>query len=66
VIDRIQSFPLSSPLSKFLNGLEILLAKAQVRRGLRETSFISFILPYLYRYHDRQLSVVNAFQGLGK
>ncbi|XP_048793738.1 midasin isoform X1 [Lagopus muta] len=29
VIDRIQSFPLSSPLSKFLNGLEILLAKAQ-------------------------------------
>uniref|UniRef100_A0A8C6J801 Midasin n=1 Tax=Melopsittacus undulatus TaxID=13146 RepID=A0A8C6J801_MELUD len=29
VVDRIQSFPLSSPLSKFLNGLEILLAKAQ-------------------------------------
>uniref|UniRef100_A0A803VJG9 Midasin n=1 Tax=Ficedula albicollis TaxID=59894 RepID=A0A803VJG9_FICAL len=29
VIDRIRSFPLSSPLSKFLNGLEILLAKAQ-------------------------------------
>ncbi|KFU91782.1 Midasin, partial [Chaetura pelagica] len=29
VMDRIQSFPLSSPLSKFLNGLEILLAKAQ-------------------------------------
>ncbi|KAM6126972.1 midasin isoform 3-T3 [Pterocles gutturalis] len=29
VVDRIRSFPLSSPLSKFLNGLEILLAKAQ-------------------------------------
>ena len=31
VMDRIRSFPLSSPISKFLNGLEILLAKAQVR-----------------------------------
>ncbi|XP_006870675.1 PREDICTED: midasin [Chrysochloris asiatica] len=29
VMDRICSFPLSSPISKFLNGLEILLAKAQ-------------------------------------
>ncbi|KFR09321.1 Midasin, partial [Nipponia nippon] len=29
VMDRIRSFPLSCPLSKFLNGLEILLAKAQ-------------------------------------
>ncbi|XP_060128572.1 midasin isoform X2 [Zootoca vivipara] len=29
VLDRICSFPLSSPLSKFLNGLEILLAKSQ-------------------------------------
>ncbi|XP_028903180.1 midasin isoform X2 [Ornithorhynchus anatinus] len=29
VMGRIQSFPLSSPLSKFLNGLEILLAKSQ-------------------------------------
>ncbi|XP_036622954.1 midasin [Trichosurus vulpecula] len=29
VMDRIRSFPLSSPLSKFLNGLEILLAKSQ-------------------------------------
>ncbi|RLW12433.1 hypothetical protein DV515_00000890 [Chloebia gouldiae] len=29
VMDRIRSFPLSSPLSKFLNGLEILLTKAQ-------------------------------------
>lgn len=44
-MDRIRSFPLSSPLSKFLNGLEILLAKAQVRRQLRETYIFSFILP---------------------
>uniref|UniRef100_A0A8D2KWR3 Midasin n=1 Tax=Varanus komodoensis TaxID=61221 RepID=A0A8D2KWR3_VARKO len=29
VMNRICSFPLSSPLSKFLNGLEILLAKSQ-------------------------------------
>ncbi|MGH0171579.1 UNVERIFIED_CONTAM: hypothetical protein FKN15_061690 [Acipenser sinensis] len=29
VIDRILSFPVSCPLAKFLNGLEILLAKAQ-------------------------------------
>ncbi|XP_053314521.1 midasin [Spea bombifrons] len=29
VIDRILKFPLSSPLAKFLNGLEILLAKSQ-------------------------------------
>ncbi|XP_073531808.1 midasin [Phyllobates terribilis] len=29
IIDRIQGFALSSPLSKFLNGLEILLAKSQ-------------------------------------
>ncbi|XP_069830836.1 midasin-like isoform X3 [Dendropsophus ebraccatus] len=29
IIDRIQGFPLSSPLCKFLNGLEILLAKSQ-------------------------------------
>ncbi|KAM3931945.1 midasin [Leptodactylus fuscus] len=29
IIDRIQGFPISSPLSKFLNGLEILLAKSQ-------------------------------------
>uniref|UniRef100_A0A8C0HMH3 Midasin n=1 Tax=Buteo japonicus TaxID=224669 RepID=A0A8C0HMH3_9AVES len=36
VMDRIRSFPLSSPLSKFLNGLEILLAKAQVRKYLVE------------------------------
>lgn len=29
IIDRIQGFSLSSPLSKFLNGLEILLTKSQ-------------------------------------
>lgn len=31
VIDRILSFSLASPLAKFLNGMEILLSKAQVR-----------------------------------
>ncbi|KAM9316620.1 LOW QUALITY PROTEIN: midasin [Gastrophryne carolinensis] len=29
IINRIQGFPISSPLSKFVNGLEILLAKSQ-------------------------------------
>lgn len=29
IMDRIRGFPLSSPISKLLNGLEILLAKAQ-------------------------------------
>ncbi|MEE6475824.1 hypothetical protein FKM82_010868 [Ascaphus truei] len=33
VMERIQGFPLSSPLSKFLNGLEILLAKSQDWEG---------------------------------
>lgn len=30
VMERITSFSLACPLAKFLNGLEILLAKAQV------------------------------------
>lgn len=30
VVERIMAFSLSSPLAKFLNGLEILLSKAQV------------------------------------
>lgn len=30
VMDRILAFSLASPLAKFLNGLEILLSKAQV------------------------------------
>jgi len=42
VMDRIRSFPLSSPLLKFLNGLEILLAKAQVTKELRETFIFLF------------------------
>lgn len=34
VIERILAFSLSSPLAKFLNGLEILLSKSQVRTQL--------------------------------
>jgi len=30
VVERIMTFSLASPLAKFLNGLEILLRKAQV------------------------------------
>lgn len=30
-MERIRAFSLASPLAKFLNGLEILLSKAQVR-----------------------------------
>lgn len=31
VMERIMAFSLASPLAKFLNGLEILLGKAQVK-----------------------------------
>lgn len=31
VIERIMAFSLANPLVKFLNGLEILLSKSQVR-----------------------------------
>jgi len=34
VIERILAFSLSSPLAKFLNGLEILLSKAQVEESV--------------------------------
>lgn len=34
VMERILAFSLSSPLAKFLNGLEILLSKSQVRAQL--------------------------------
>lgn len=37
VIERILAFSLSSPLAKFLNGLEILLSKSQVRTQLAVT-----------------------------
>ncbi len=30
VIERIQGFPVTSPLIKFVTGLEVLLSKAQV------------------------------------
>ncbi|XP_018427598.1 PREDICTED: midasin [Nanorana parkeri] len=38
IIDRIQGFSLSSPLSKFLNGLEFLLAKSQDWEGNASSS----------------------------
>lgn len=38
VMDRILAFSLASPLAKFLNGLEILLSKAQVSSPAVEES----------------------------
>lgn len=66
VMDRIRSFPLSSPLSKFLNGLEILLAKAQVRRSLRLSSFFSlYFLTYIW-YHVTDTVHESCLSGFGE
>jgi hypothetical protein len=34
IVDRIKSFPVTSPIIKFLTGLELLLEKAQVNLEL--------------------------------
>lgn len=58
VMDRIRGFPLSSPISKLLNGLEILLAKAQVR---------SFLLPcFSFWYFDKISLLILMLEQRGK
>ena len=47
VIERIMAFSLSSPLAKFLNGLEILLSKAQVSSVSETFTVVSFTLANL-------------------
>lgn len=48
VMDRIRGFPLSSPISKLLNGLEILLAKAQVRLFLFLVLVFDILTKFLF------------------
>ncbi|KAE8602908.1 hypothetical protein XENTR_v10014171 [Xenopus tropicalis] len=61
VIERIQSFPLSSPLSKILNGLEILLAKAQdweenANRGLSLRKHLDEITQLIIQWRKLELN----------
>uniref|UniRef100_A0A8C3BNE5 Midasin n=1 Tax=Cairina moschata TaxID=8855 RepID=A0A8C3BNE5_CAIMO len=62
VMDRIRSFPLSSPLSKFLNGLEILLAKAQVRRDCWSVSLDNVMKQHVEKSTKRWFSVYQMIE----
>lgn len=46
LVDRILSFPVTSPVIKFLTGLELLLEKAQVRSLETICQFIQSLLYY--------------------
>ncbi|XP_060119521.1 midasin-like [Heteronotia binoei] len=61
VLDRIRSFPLSSPLSKFLNGLEILLAKAQdweetASRAVSLKRHLDLVTQLIIQWHKLELN----------
>ncbi|KAG8524470.1 Midasin, partial [Galemys pyrenaicus] len=61
VMDRIRSFPLSSPISKFLNGLEILLAKAQdweenASRALSLRKHLDLVTQLIIRWRKLELN----------
>ncbi|XP_037699423.1 midasin isoform X2 [Choloepus didactylus] len=61
VMDRIRSFPLSSPVSKFLNGLEILLAKAQdweenASRALSLRKHLDLVSQMIIRWRKLELN----------
>ncbi|XP_077018521.1 midasin isoform X2 [Tamandua tetradactyla] len=61
VMDRIRSFPLSSPISKFLNGLEILLAKAQdweenASRALSLRKHLGLVSQMIIRWRKLELN----------
>nr|XP_056712126.1 midasin [Euleptes europaea] len=61
VMDRICSFPLSSPLSKFLNGLEILLAKAQdwedtASRAVSLRKHLDLVTQLIIQWHKLELN----------
>ncbi|XDA78991.1 hypothetical protein R6Z07F_009052 [Ovis aries] len=61
VMDRICSFPLSSPISKFLNGLEILLAKAQdweenASRALSVRKHLDLVSQLIIRWRKLELN----------
>ncbi|XP_048350337.1 midasin isoform X2 [Sphaerodactylus townsendi] len=61
VMDRICSFPLSSPLSKFLNGLEILLVKAQdweeaASRAVSLRKHLELVTQLIIQWHKLELN----------
>ncbi|XP_014636596.1 PREDICTED: midasin [Ceratotherium simum simum] len=61
VMGRIRSFPLSSPISKFLNGLEILLAKAQdweenASRALSLRKHLDLVSQMIIRWRKLELN----------
>uniref|UniRef100_A0A8I3X1N2 Midasin n=1 Tax=Callithrix jacchus TaxID=9483 RepID=A0A8I3X1N2_CALJA len=61
VMDRIRSFPLSSPISKFLNGLEILLTKAQdweenASRALSLRKHLDLVSQMIIRWRKLELN----------
>ncbi|XP_064216909.1 midasin isoform X1 [Aotus nancymaae] len=61
VMDRIRSFPLSSPISKFLNGLEILLTKAQdweenASRALSLQKHLDLVSQMIIRWRKLELN----------
>ncbi|XP_058163130.1 midasin isoform X2 [Dasypus novemcinctus] len=61
VMDRMRSFPLSSPISKFLNGLEILLAKAQdweqnASRALSLRKHLDLVSQMIIRWRKLELN----------
>ncbi|XP_054829779.1 midasin [Eublepharis macularius] len=61
VMDRIRSFPVSSPLSKFLNGLEILLAKAQdweeaASRAVSLRKHLDLVTQLIIQWHKLELN----------
>uniref|UniRef100_A0A803SWY9 Midasin n=1 Tax=Anolis carolinensis TaxID=28377 RepID=A0A803SWY9_ANOCA len=65
VIDRICSFPLSSPLSKFLNGLEILLAKSQdweenASRSVSLRKHLDLVTQLIFQWRKLELSCWSA------
>ncbi|XP_007949614.1 midasin [Orycteropus afer afer] len=61
VMDRIRGFPLSSPISKFLHGLEILLAKAQdweenASRALSLRKHLDLVTQMIIRWRKLELN----------
>ncbi|XP_076780137.1 midasin isoform X2 [Arvicanthis niloticus] len=61
VMDRIRGFPLSSPISKLLNGLEILLAKAQdweenASRALSLRKHLDLVSQMIIRWRKLELN----------
>ena len=68
VIERIQTFTLASPLAKFLNGLEILLSKAQVSSCAMHDSIGSFNLcvDTANQLQNKSVTLIDAINSRSK